>query len=177
MDSVVPIGVQSYLPIPPVKRVAFAEVQLGKVYYVRYRHEYMGAGWPQPLEWLLATVKTVTDREVVGSPVWYLERGWRRRGVGFSANPATIDTDNGGGDYYHFYVPQEPVGDPPAVAVPAAAAAPAAVAAAGGAGAPPAAAADPAPDAAGDPVAPRRRKNSRRNRKSRRRRSRRRKNH
>ena len=151
MDPVVPIGEQSYLPIPPLKRVTFAEVQLGKVYYVRYRHEYM-PGWPQRSEWLLAMVETVTPQTVFCRSVWFLERGWRRRGVGFSADPAQIDTDNGGREYYHFYVPQEPVEDPPV---------PAAAAAAGGAGAPSASAsapsADPAPtNTAGDPVAPRR---------------------
>jgi hypothetical protein len=163
MDPVVPIGEQSYLPSPPLKRVTFAEVKLGKVYYVRHRGRYEGEGWPRPLVWLLATVKTVTDREVVGSPVWYLERGWRRLGVGFSADPATIDTDNGGGVYYHFYVPQEPVGDPTAASV-------AAAVPVGGAGAP-SASADPAPNnTAGDPVAPRRmpsRKRSRRRSRSR----------
>jgi hypothetical protein len=159
MDPVVPIGVQSYLPIPPVKRVAFAEVQLGKVYYVRYR-DYTGPAWPQRLTWLLATVKTVTGREVVGSPVWFLERGWRRRGVGFSANPAQIDTDNGGREYYHFYAPQEPVGDPTAASV-------AAAVPAGGAGAPSAPSADPAPNnTAGDPVAPRRTPSRKRKRRS-----------
>jgi hypothetical protein len=147
MDPVVPIGEQSYLPSPPLKRVTFAEVKLGKVYYVRHRGRYEGEGWPRPLVWLLATVKTVTDREVVGSPVWYLERGWRRLGVGFSADPATIDTDNGGGVYYHFYVPQEPVGDPTAASV-------AAAVPVGGAGAPSAPSA--ADNTAGDPVAPRR---------------------
>jgi hypothetical protein len=158
MDPVVPIGRDSYLPSPPLRRITFAEVEAGKVYYVKHR-EHLGPGWPQRSEWLLAMIETVTPQTVFSRSVWYLERGWRRRGVGFSANLAEIDTGNEGRDYHHFYVPQEPVGDPTA----AASAAP--LAAAGGAGA--AAAADPAPNNTGDPVAPRRmpsrkRKNSRR---------------
>ena len=169
MEPVAPIGPDSYLPIPPdseLERVLFAGVQINKVYYVKHRN-YVGQAWSQRLEWLLVVVKNVTDR-VIGSPVWYLARnGCMRPWTTFSAEPVQIDTDNEGREYYHCYVPQEPVSDPTAVA-PAAVPVAAPVAAVGGAGAPPApAAAAVGNNAAGDPVAPRRlpsrkRKNSRR---------------
>ena len=169
MDPVVPIGVQSYLPIPPVKRVAFADIKVGKVYYVKHSKTpiwmHMGR-WGKDL--LLVPVTSKTSQRVEALSVRGLtEFGWVPRWM-LVATPDEINKSDPNEDWYHFYVPKEPVGDPTAASV-------AAAVPVGGAGAPPAAAAAAAAvgnNAAGDPVAPRRRKSSHRNRKSRRRRSR-----
>ena len=162
MEPVAPIV---SLPRPESDRILFDRIVVGSEYYVEYR-EYIGPAWGQRTMLLLAKVHPdTTSSMVVCWPVWSLGVGnWMLRVTDFSANQAQIDTDNGGREYYHFYrtkAPQEPVGDPTAIAAPVAA----------GAGA--AAAADPTPNNAGDPVAPRRlpsrkRKSSRsrRNRKS-----------
>jgi len=155
MNPVAPIV---SLPRPESDRILFDRIVVGAEYYVEYR-EYIGPGWGQRTMLLLAKVHPdTTSSMVVGWPVWGSWGGspWLRRVTDFSANRAQIDTDNGGREYYHFYrinVPQEPVGDPTAVAVP--------VPPVGG------------NNAAGDPVAPRRlpsrkRKSSRRTNRSRR---------
>ena len=161
MDPVVPIGEQSYLPIPPVKRVTFADIEVGKVYYVKHSKTpiwmHMGR-WGEDL-WLVPVTSKTSQRVEASSVRGFTDFGWVPRGM-LVATPDEIDNSDRTKDWYHFYVPQEPVGDPPVVAV-------------GGAGAPPASApsADPAPNnTAGDPVAPRRmpsRKRSRRRSRSR----------
>ena len=154
MNPVAPIV---SLPRPESDRILFDRIVVGMEYYVEYR-EYIGPGWSQRTRLLLAKVHPdTTSSMVVCWPVWGSWGGspWVRRVTDFSANRAQIDTDNGGREYYHFYrtnVPQEPVGDPTAVAL-----------------APPFG----GNNAAGDPVAPRRlpsrkRKRSRRTNRSRR---------
>ena len=170
MDLVVPIGEHSYLPIPPhssMKRVFFSEIEVGKVYYVNHSKTpiWIEIGrWGED-RWLVPVTSKTSQRVEASSVRGFTEFGWVPRGR-LVATPDEIDNSDQNKDWYHFYAPQEPVGDPPASA------------AVGGAGAPPAPApsADPAPNnTAGDPAAPRRmpsrkRKSRRRSRNSRRRR-------
>jgi hypothetical protein len=139
--------VQSYLPIPPVKRVTFADIKVGKVYYVKHSKTpiwmHMGR-WGEEL-WLVPVTSKTSQRVEASSVRDFTEFGWVPRGM-LVATPDEIDNSDRNKDWYHFYAPQEPVGDPTAASV-------AAAVPVGGAGAPSAAAAD---NTAGDPVAPRR---------------------